>query len=95
MRALQGRDLRLVASGHVHQHRRRTLDGVLHLWTPSAAFVIPDSVQERLGDKHVGLIALELEHDRMRAELVSPAGMTDLDVLDHPDVYPQVLQYRR
>jgi len=94
MRRLQNHDLRVIATGHVHQHRHRTIDGVLHLWAPSAAFIIPEPAQERLGRKQVGLVALDLDHAGPRARLVTPPGMTDVDVLDHPDIYPQVLQFR-
>ncbi len=40
-------DLRLVASGHVHQRRDFTYRHVRHVWSPSAGFVISDARQER------------------------------------------------
>src|SRR5262245_31312669 len=52
---LLGANLRLVTSGHVHQHRRRCVHGVEHYWAPSTAFVLPDHRQPRLGTKHTGL----------------------------------------
>lgn len=86
----------LVVSGHVHQHRRRRIGAADHLWTPSTAFLIPDSVQPRLGDKRVGLLTLELTPDGgWRAEMVTPPAMRAHDVLDHPEVYPQVVDLRR
>ena len=36
-------DLRLVASGHVHQRRDFTYRHVRHVWAPSAGFVISDA----------------------------------------------------
>ncbi len=51
-----GASVRLVASGHVHQHRRHRVGNVDHCWAPSTAFVLPDSRQPRLGTKHVGYI---------------------------------------
>ncbi len=96
MQRLKGRDLRLVVSGHVHQHRRKVIDGIDYLWAPSAAFLLPDIIQERLGEKRVGLMTLELTRDgEIRAEMVRPSAMIDLDVLDHPEVYPQVRDIRR
>lgn len=86
----------LVVSGHVHQHRRRRIGVADHLWAPSTAFLLPDSVQPRLGDKQVGLLTLELSPDGgWRAEMVLPAAMVSHDVLDHPEVYPQVLKMKR
>ena len=35
-------DLRLVASGHVHQRRDFTYRRVRHVWAPSAGFIIPE-----------------------------------------------------
>lgn len=86
----------LVVSGHVHQHRRRRIGAADHLWAPSTAFLIPDSVQPRLGDKQVGLLTLELTPDGgWRVEMVRPSAMVAHDVLDHPEVYPQVLNMKR
>ncbi len=36
-----GPGLRLVASGHLHQHRSAVVGGVAHVWAPSAAFTFP------------------------------------------------------
>jgi 3',5'-cyclic AMP phosphodiesterase CpdA len=49
-------DLRLVASGHVHQRRDFTFGTVRHVWAPSAGFIIPDRIQEPIGAKEVGLV---------------------------------------
>ncbi|HEX3141247.1 MAG TPA: metallophosphoesterase [Rhizobacter sp.] len=54
------RSLRAVASGHTHQVLDRYSDGVRHLWLPSTAFVLPDEIQARVGEKLVGLGVLEL-----------------------------------
>ena len=42
-------DLRLVASGHVHQRRDFTFGRTRHVWAPSAGFVISDAMQEVIG----------------------------------------------
>lgn len=39
-----GPGLRLVGSGHLHQHRSAVVDGVAHVWAPSAAFTFPPSL---------------------------------------------------
>jgi predicted phosphodiesterase len=55
-----GRPLRLVISGHVHQHRLLRLDGTDHLWVPSTWAVLPDRVQPVFGTKECGIVTLEL-----------------------------------
>ena len=49
-------DLRLVASGHVHQRRDFTFGHVRHVWSPSAGFIISDAKQEVIGIKETGLV---------------------------------------
>ncbi len=84
------RDLRFVVSGHVHQRQRFSVGGIDHVWLPSAAFVIPDVLQERIGDKVTGAAVLDLRGDRYDIAFVKPAGMVDYNLLDHPHVYPQI-----
>ena len=40
-------DLRLVASGHVHQRRDFTFGHTRHVWAPSAGFIIPERMQPK------------------------------------------------
>src|SRR6202008_1636684 len=49
-------NLRLVASGHIHQRRDFTRGHVRHVWAPSTAFIIRDRRQELIGTKEVGLV---------------------------------------
>jgi len=42
---LHGVDLRLVASGHVHQRRDITFGRARHVWSPSTGFIISDAKQ--------------------------------------------------
>ena len=55
MEMLRAVDLRLVASGHVHQRRDFTFRHARHVWAPSAGFIIPDSKQEVIGTRKLGL----------------------------------------
>lgn len=89
--ALAGVDLRLVASGHVHQFRRRIIDGVEHAWIGSTAFVIPERWQATIGRKETGVALLTLDGDSFSLEDVRPARMRDLDLADYADVYPELL----
>ncbi len=72
--------LRLVISGHTHQFIDATVDGVRHLWMPSTAFILPDDMQARVGEKLVGIGLLELGERKARFDLWCPEGMTRHDI---------------
>jgi 3',5'-cyclic AMP phosphodiesterase CpdA len=69
------RSLRAVVSGHTHQYLDRSVLGVRHLWLPSTAFVLPDEIQVRVGEKVVGLGLLELGGSSVWFDLLCPDGM--------------------
>lgn len=73
-------DLRLVASGHVHQRRDFTFRHVRHVWAPSAGFIIPDSKQEVIGTKEVGLVEYRFQPDAFEVRHVRAPGQIDLDL---------------
>jgi 3',5'-cyclic AMP phosphodiesterase CpdA len=75
-------DLRLIASGHVHQRRDFTHRGVRHVWAPSAGFVIPDRMQEVIGMKEVGLVEYRFQPDSFEVRHVRARGQTDLALDD-------------
>jgi 3',5'-cyclic AMP phosphodiesterase CpdA len=88
------RDLRLVISGHTHQARRLTVGSVEHIWLPSTSFCIPDAVQERIGEKIVGVGMLELAADGYQFELATPPELIRNNLLEQVDVYPEVTRLR-
>ncbi|MEH2546192.1 3',5'-cyclic AMP phosphodiesterase CpdA [Bradyrhizobium sp. AZCC 2262] len=71
-------DLRLVASGHVHQRRDFTYRHIRHVWAPSAGFVISDAMQERIGIKEVGLVEYRFQSDSFEVRHVRAPGQTDV-----------------
>jgi 3',5'-cyclic AMP phosphodiesterase CpdA len=73
-------DLRLVASGHVHQHRDFTFSRVRHVWAPSAAFILSDARQEVIGLKEVGLVEYRFAPDSLEVRHVRAKGQIDIDV---------------
>ncbi len=91
---LAKRDLRFVVAGHTHQHRQHVVDRVEHVWAPSCTVFFGDAMQERIGDKTVGAMLLELTPDGHRFRAEAPAGLRQLDLLDHPEAYPQVAALR-
>jgi 3',5'-cyclic AMP phosphodiesterase CpdA len=79
---LRGLDLRLVASGHVHQRRDYTYRGLRHVWSPSAGFVISDKRQERIALKETGLVEYRFTPDSFEVRHVRAPGMVDVDLDD-------------
>ena len=73
-------DLRLVASGHVHQRRDFTYRHIRQVWAPSAGFIIPDRMQEVIGMKEVGLVEYRFQPDSFEVRHVRAPGQTDVDL---------------
>jgi 3',5'-cyclic AMP phosphodiesterase CpdA len=73
-------DLRLVASGHVHQRRDFTYGHLRHVWAPSAGFVISDQRQEVIGIKQVGLVEYRFRPDSFEVRHVKAPGQIDVDL---------------
>jgi len=73
-------DLRLVASGHVHQRRDFTYRHVRHIWAPSAGFVISDAQQELIGIKQTGLVEYRFAPDSFEVRYVRAPGQVDIDL---------------
>jgi 3',5'-cyclic AMP phosphodiesterase CpdA len=75
---LRAVDLRLVASGHVHQRRDFTYSRVRHVWAPSTGFIIPDRIQEVIGIKEVGLVEYRFRPDSFEVLHVRAPGQIDV-----------------
>jgi 3',5'-cyclic AMP phosphodiesterase CpdA len=73
-------DLRLVASGHVHQRRDFTWRGTRHIWAPSSGFIISDQKQERIGIKEVGLVDYRFQPDSFEVRHIRAPGLVDIDL---------------
>lgn len=57
---LGGVDCRAFLSGHTHQYRETMQDGTRHIWVPSSAYRFSDAMQQKIGEKIVGIGMLEL-----------------------------------
>jgi 3',5'-cyclic AMP phosphodiesterase CpdA len=77
---LRTADLRLVASGHVHQRQDFTFGRVRHVWAPSAGFIISDARQEMIGIKEVGLVEYRFQPDGFEVRHVRAPGQIDVDL---------------
>jgi 3',5'-cyclic AMP phosphodiesterase CpdA len=77
---LRAVDLRLVGSGHVHQRRDFTFGHTRQIWAPSAGFIIPDSIQEVIGIKQVGLVEYRFQPDSFEVRHVRAEGQVDVNM---------------
>ncbi len=71
-------DLRLIASGHVHQRRDFTFGHTRHVWAPSAGFIISDKMQEVIGIKEVGLVEYRFQPDSFEIRHVRAPGQVNV-----------------
>ena len=77
---LRAVDLRLVASGHVHQRRDYAYGHTRHVWSPSAGFIISDQRQERIALKEAGLVEYRFRPDNFEVRHIRAPGQTDVDL---------------
>jgi 3',5'-cyclic AMP phosphodiesterase CpdA len=77
---LRAVDLRLIASGHVHQRRDFTFGHIRHVWSPSAGFIISDARQDRVGIKETGLVEYRFQPDGFEVRHVRAPGQIDVDL---------------
>jgi 3',5'-cyclic AMP phosphodiesterase CpdA len=77
---LRAVDVRLVASGHVHQRRDFTYSHIRQIWAPSTAFIISDARQQVIGTKEVGLVEYRFAPDGFEVRHVKAPGQIDNDL---------------
>jgi 3',5'-cyclic AMP phosphodiesterase CpdA len=65
-------DVRLIVSGHLHQHRDRIVHGQRHLWTPAVAFTAPQALG---GDGQCGIAVLDFSRDGVEVTIERPHGL--------------------
>jgi hypothetical protein len=70
-------DVRLIVSGHLHQHRDRTFGGQRHLWVPAVAFAAP---QMRGGDGRCGVTVLDFSNNSVEVTIERPRGLVSHDL---------------
>jgi 3',5'-cyclic AMP phosphodiesterase CpdA len=70
-------DVRLVVSGHLHQHRDRTFGGQRHLWVPAVAFA---AAEARGGDSRCGVTTLDFSPEDVEVTIERPDGLISHDL---------------
>ena len=79
---LETYDVRLVASGHVHQRRDFSYRRVRHIWAPSAAFIVPDRMQDVIGTKETGLVEYRFRPDSFEVRHIRASGQINVSLDD-------------
>lgn len=69
--------VRLVVSGHLHQSRDMTIEGIRYLWLPAVAFAAPTPAG---GDKNCGLAILNFSADAVDIGIEYPYGLVSHDL---------------
>lgn len=75
-------DVRLVASGHVHQRRDFTYGRARHIWAPSVGFIIPDRMQDVIGRKETGLVEYRFRPESFEVRHIRASGQVDVSLDD-------------
>lgn len=70
-------DVRLIVSGHLHQHRDRDVGDHRHLWTPAVAFGAPQALG---GDGRCGLAVLDFSQNSVEVTIERPHGLISHDL---------------
>jgi len=88
--AIGGGAVRIVASGHVHQHRRFSHAGMEFVWAPATAFILPDRLQAPVGEKDLGFVAFDLHADgSFDVSVEVPESFAANDITEFPAAYPK------
>ncbi|MBV8488770.1 MAG: hypothetical protein JO161_10870 [Planctomycetaceae bacterium] len=69
--------MRLIVSGHLHQHRDRSFGNQRHLWVPAVAFSAP---QDCGGDGRCGLTVLDFSSNGVEVTIEYPRGLVSHDL---------------
>jgi 3',5'-cyclic AMP phosphodiesterase CpdA len=70
-------DVRLIVSGHLHQHRDRMLDDVRHLWVSAVAFA---ASQVHGGDCRCAITVLDFSWDGVNVTIERPRELVSHDL---------------
>jgi 3',5'-cyclic AMP phosphodiesterase CpdA len=80
VKMLGAHDVRLVASGHVHQRRDFTYGRLRHVWAPSTGFVMPERIQPVIGTKETGLVEYRFRPDSFEVFHARAPGQLDVSL---------------
>ena len=75
---LEGREVRLIASGHLHIQRHKEIDGVSHVWAPASSFVVGAAQQDLGGERILGYAEHVFDGEEVTSRFVRPDGVEEL-----------------
>jgi 3',5'-cyclic AMP phosphodiesterase CpdA len=70
-------DVRLIVSGHLHEHLDRTFGRQRHLWVPAVAFAAP---QMHDGDGRCGVTVIDFSENGIEVTVEHPCGLISHDL---------------
>jgi 3',5'-cyclic AMP phosphodiesterase CpdA len=74
---LHAANVRLVVSGHLHQSRDRTIDGIRYIWLPAVAFAAPRPLG---GLRRCGVTSFEFSDGGVDVKVEYPEGLISHDL---------------
>jgi len=77
---LSAYNVRLVASGHVHQRRDFTYAQTRHIWAPSVGFIVPDHRQDVIGVKETGFVEYRFRPESFEVRHIRAAGQINISL---------------
>jgi 3',5'-cyclic AMP phosphodiesterase CpdA len=78
LRLIEGKGVRLIVSGHLHQARDRAVDGIRHLWLPATSFVHPAHALG--GEPRLGAAILDFSTDEVDVTELPVPGLVTHDL---------------
>jgi alkaline phosphatase D len=87
---LAGQPVKLIASGHLHIQRQKTIDGINHVWAPAASFVVGASQEDLGGERRLGYVEHIFGKDSVESRFIRPDAMEER-VIDSVgrEIYPR------
>ncbi len=74
---LEGSRVRLISSGHLHIQRQKVIEGVSHVWSPAASFVVGAAQQDLGGERVLGYVEHDFTADTVTSRFVRPDRAED------------------
>ncbi|MFQ5995004.1 MAG: metallophosphoesterase family protein [Acidiferrobacterales bacterium] len=81
LKMIKSHDIRLISTGHLHEHRVRRLGRTLMLWAPAIAYIVNGIGGPKLGGRRrVGYMEYHFNGRNFRYSLCEPLDMINYDI---------------
>lgn len=89
LRSLADHPVKMIASGHLHIQRQRTIDGIDHVWGPASSFVVGGAQEDLGGERRLGYVEHIFGRDSVESHFHRPDGMEEREIDSvGQDIYP-------